>query len=101
MRLDIFLPALRKPKPNQPARPLARFAQRLLPAAWFSNPFTKQRGLLRRALRWLGPSWLSAPVRRLVQAFCFVLFLYLFFYVCYPYTARPAAEWKGWQPSEF
>jgi ferredoxin len=102
MRLDIFLPALRKPKPDQPARsrPLTRFAQHLLPAAWFSNQFTKQRGLIRRALRWLGPSWLSAPVRRLVQAFCFVLFLYLFFYVCYPYTARPAAEWKGWQPSQ-
>jgi ferredoxin len=101
MRLDLFLPALRKPKPGAPARrrPLTRFAQRLLPAAWFSNPETKQRGSIRRFLRWLGPTWLSSPVRRLAQAFCFVLFLYLFFYVCYPYHARPAGVWRGWQPT--
>lgn len=100
MRLDHFLPALRKPKPSQPARfrPLTQFAQRVLPAKWFSDPATKQRGLIRRVLRWLGPTWLSSPVRRLSQAFCFALFLWLFFYVCYPYTARPARVWPGWQP---
>jgi ferredoxin len=100
MRLDLFLPALRKSKPGEPSRsrPLTRLAQRLLPADWFSNLVTKQRGLVRRVLRWLGPTWLSSPVRRLVQAFCFALFLWLFFYVCFPYTARPAKVWPGWQP---
>ncbi|HEX5104589.1 MAG TPA: 4Fe-4S ferredoxin, partial [Pirellulaceae bacterium] len=100
MRLDIFLPALRKPKPGQPLRvlPLTELAQRVLPASWFSNPATKQRGLVRRALRWLGPTWLSSPVRRLSQALCFALFLWLFFFVCYPYTAQPGKIWPGWQP---
>lgn len=100
MRLDLFLPALRKPKPGEPIRqrPLTRFVQRLLPANWFSEPTTKKRGLIRRVLRWLGPTWLSSPVRRLSQAFCFALFLWLFFYVCYPYTARPPQVWSGWQP---
>ena len=32
---------------------------------------------------------LSSPARRVIQAVCFVLFLVLFFYVCWPYTARP------------
>lgn len=36
-------------------------------------------------LRRLGPSWAATPVRRGVQAGCLVLFLYLFFYVCWPY----------------
>jgi len=34
-------------------------------------------------------SVLSSPFRRLVQAACFALFLWLFFYVCWPYGARP------------
>src|SRR5204862_4389173 len=49
-----------------------------------------------------GPSWLSSPVRRIVQTVCFVAFLVLFFYVCFPYTARPlppdakaADEWPA------
>jgi ferredoxin len=101
MRLDIFLPAIRKPKAGEPerARPLAGLARRMLPREWFSDWTTKRRGGIRRVLRFLGTSWLSSPVRRLSQAFCFVLFLYLFFYVCYPYTARPAAVWTAWQPS--
>jgi ferredoxin len=100
MRLDLFLPALRKSKPGEPvrSRPLTRLAQQILPASWFSNSTTKQRGWIRRVLRWLGPTWLSSPMRRLSQALCFALFLWLFFYVCYPYTARPANVWPGWQP---
>jgi ferredoxin len=61
----------------------------VLPRAWFSDPVTKQRGLARRLLRRLGTTWLSSPVRRASQAVCFVTFLVLFFYVCFPYTARP------------
>ena len=97
MRLDLFLPALRKPKPGEPSRfrPVTQFAQRLLPASWFSNQTTKQRGLIRRVLRWLGPTWLSSPVRRLSQALCFALFLWLFFYVCYPYTRAACSGLAG------
>lgn len=92
MRLDWFLPVLRKPKTGTAERApnaLTQWAKRVLPEAWFSNPQTKQRGLFRRMLRGFGPSWLSSPVRRVCQGVCFVTFLILFFYVCWPYTARP------------
>src|SRR5262245_8010374 len=103
MRLDIFLPALRKPKRDQQPRHRGlayRAARRLLPAGLFSDPFTKRRGLARWFLRKLGPSWLFAPVRRVVQGACFVAFLWLFFYVCWPYHAHPPRVWKGWMPAE-
>lgn len=54
----------------------------------------------RRALRWIGPSVAASPLRRAVQAGAFLLFVTLFYYVCWPYTARPAPEGKqssGWQ----
>lgn len=91
--LNWFLPALRKPRPGMPPTDGAvlRGARRILPASMFSNRATKQRGLVRRGLRWLGRTWLLAPVRRVVQACCFLLFLILFFWVCWPYDARPAA----------
>lgn len=90
-RLDWFLPALRKPKGDAPVveHAVLRLARKVLPRAWFSDPVTKQRGLARRALRRLGTTWLSSPVRRVSQAVCFIAFLVLFFYVCFPYTARP------------
>ncbi len=47
---------------------------------------------LRRRLGLIGPSWASAPVRRLVQALAFAVFLVLFFYVAWPYGARHYAE---------
>lgn len=43
---------------------------------------------------------LSSPLRRFVQAACLLLFLMLFFYVCWPYSARPAADGHksdGWR----
>ncbi len=103
MRLDIFLPALRKPKAGQAPRRRGlpyRIARRLLPSSLFSNPNTKQRGLARRFLRWIGLSWLSSPVRRVVQGACFVAFLWLFFFVCWPYSAHPPQVWKGWMPTQ-
>jgi ferredoxin len=103
MRLDLFTPMLRTPKPGVPPRQrgfFVRLARRVLPSALFSDPATKRRGLARRFLRWLGPTWLSSPVRRVVQAICLVTFLVLFFYVCWPYTARPAPSWKNWTPAE-
>ena len=46
---------------------------------------------------------LSSPTRRVVQAGCFVLFLWLFFHVCWPYHARPdtpGAIHGGWRFAE-
>lgn len=65
-------------------------------------PFLKKSkfGAARRWLNRLGPTWLSAPVRRVVQAVCLVVFLVLFFYVCWPYTARPAESGADW-PSHY
>lgn len=103
MRLDWFVPMLRKPSPRVPARqpnPLTRLARQLLPAALFSDPVTKRRGWFRRGLRWLGLSWLSSPVRRLSQTVCFLTFLALFFYVAWPYSARPANISRNWLPVE-
>lgn len=102
MRLDIFLPFLRKSKPgNAPSRTSlpVRMAQRFLPASWFSNPGTAKPGAVRRWLRRIGPTWLSSPVRRGVQSACFVLFFVLFLYVCYPYDARPARQWRCAAPT--
>lgn len=55
---------------------------------------------LGRMLRWLGPSWHYSPLRRLVQTACFCGFVFLLFYVCWPYAARPAASSSGWMPVE-
>ena len=104
MRLDWFLPVLRKPKPNQPAPKksgLMRLSRRLLPTGFFSDPETKRRGWARRALRWLGPVWLSSPVRRIVQTVAFVVFLWLFFWVCWPYSAEPGPTTEAGWPSHY
>ena len=104
MRADWFLPVLRTPKPDVPERPvgfLARTARRILPARFFSDRSTKERGLVRRVLRCLGPVWLAAPHRRIVQSLCFVAFLYCFFVTIWPYDATPSQSWNGWVPAEF
>jgi ferredoxin len=36
-----------------------------------------------------GVSWLASPGRRIVQGVFLLIFLILFFYVCWPYSARP------------
>lgn len=102
MRLDWFLPAIRQSKDGQPASQnvLVRTMRRFVPTSWLSNHRTKQRGLIRRSLRWIGASWLQSPARRLSQAICFLLFLVLFFWVCWPYTASPDLEGdvsRGWE----
>jgi NAD-dependent dihydropyrimidine dehydrogenase PreA subunit len=99
MRLDIFFPYLRKAKAGviqTPVRSISRGARKVLPAFLFSDLVTGKPGLVRRWVRWLGPTWASAPVRRTIQGVCLVAFLVLFFYVCWPYTARPARTWEGW-----
>ena len=102
LRLDWFLPVLRKRPDRRPlnSRWVGRVLRAAAPRSWLSDRTTKQRGSLRRWLRRLGPGWLASPVRRSVQAICLVLFLLSFFYVCWPYTARPADEPRsstGWQ----
>lgn len=103
MRLDHFLPFLRKRKkyetPSPPSRGL-RLAKRVFPARLFSDPITGKPGWGRKALLRLGPTVISSPMRRVIQTVCFVLFLWLFLYVCWPYGARPAPPARissGWQ----
>ena len=92
LRLDWFSPALRRLKPDQYASHslTGRLLRRLLPDGLQSNRMSKQRGFLRKTLRRFGLSWLASPVRRIVQTVCLVTFAVLFFYVCWPYDARPA-----------
>ncbi len=101
MRLDVFLPFLRKPRKGQPPPVdgwMLRFAKQMLPAAWFADRTAGKPGKLRKALKRLGPSWQSAPLRRVVQTVCFALFLLLFFYVAWPYSARPAVVLNDFRP---
>ncbi len=56
-----------------------------------------------RTIKWLAPTFLSSPVRRVIQVSFFFLFLILFFYVCWPYNARPLPPGKvstGWTLEE-
>lgn len=48
----------------------------------------------------MGTTWQSAPLRRLIQSTCFILFLVLFFHVCWPYRAHPEQVHTGWIPAE-
>jgi MauM/NapG family ferredoxin protein len=57
-------------------------------------PCCASPGSGRRLLRRLGPSWEAAPVRRLVQAAAFTLFLVLFAYVAWPYEATDYAAFR-------
>jgi MauM/NapG family ferredoxin protein len=103
VRLDHFLPFLRKKKKNETLRPpsaFARVAQRVLPASLFDDRLTGKPGLARRSLKWIGPTALSSPMRRIVQTVCFLAFLWLFFYVLWPYDAQPQASPEvsaGWR----
>lgn len=102
MRLDHFLPTLTKVK-GRPPRSIqwpSRVARRIFPNSWLSDPTARKAGLLRRYLKRLGPTWLSSPNRRVIQGVCFVLFLWFFFYSCWPYRVQPAPVWKGWIPVE-
>lgn len=92
IRMDWFLPQIRKRKPGQSLhqRWSGRLLRHLVPPSMRSNHQTKQRGGIRWALRKCGISWLASPPRRLVQSLCLLLFLGSFFYVCWPYNAQPA-----------
>ncbi len=92
IRLDWFTPYLKRLKDgHQASHSLAgRMLRKFMPSAMQSDRATKKRGILRRGLRWLGISWLASPVRRIVQTLCLLTFMVLFFYVCWPYSAKPA-----------
>ena len=102
-RLDHFLPFLRRPKKGEPQRPTSiwvKAARKILPATFFADTTKVKPGWARRTLRRIGPTVLSSPVRRIFQAVCFTAFLWLFFYVCWPYHARPVPPGKileGWK----
>ncbi len=100
MRLDIFLPFLRLSKPGRrpPRRSrLYRFARAVLPQPLFSDfSDEKKRGIIRKTLRYLGQGWEASPIRRIIQTASFVLFVLLFFYVCWPYSAVPDPDAHGW-----
>ena len=99
MRFNWFLPAIRRPVHSgiPPRSRVTQVARRLLPGRLFSDWDTKRRGIARRVLRRFGLSWLSSPLRRFIQAFALVSFLVLFFYVCWPYDARPETDTHdGW-----
>ena len=103
MRVDLFLPMLRKAKPGVVRKPpglIVRSAAALIPRRWLSDRLTAKPGPIRKFLKRLGPTWLSSPFRRIVQAVCLAAFLVLFFYVAFPYTAKPARVWNGWTPAE-
>ena len=65
-----------------------------LPAADPREPSSR----LERLLRFFGPSWHRAPLRRILQAACLLLFLYLFFCLAWPYGAineKISFEWNS------
>ena len=69
-----------------------------MPLNWF-RPYRNSRvGPARRLLKPLGPTWMASPWRRLVQVASLLTFLWLFLYVCWPYTARQSRNWPGWVP---
>ncbi|PHS03044.1 MAG: hypothetical protein COA78_19145 [Blastopirellula sp.] len=53
---------------------------------------TGWRGFLWRWLERIGPATRSSPLRRIIQVVCLVMFLYAFFYVCWPYSENFSAE---------
>ena len=94
LRLDWFWPALRRIKPDQsPSHSLiGRLLRRITPISLQSDHKTKRRGWFRKTIRKFGLSWSASPIRRISQTVCMLVFLGLFFYVCWPYDARPAAN---------
>ena len=103
LRLDWFVPALKRLKPSQsPSHALpGRLLRRLVPGTWQSDWSTKRRGRFRRLLRWFGLSWLASPVRRIIQSICLMTFVMLFLYVCWPYDARPTEDDTLQWPSHY
>ena len=93
LRLDHFMPFARKKRIRAGKHAfLTNLAHRIFPRSWFFDPSSGQEGKIRKQLRMIGTATLASPWRRLFQAFSFGLFLALFFYVCWPYSASPQSE---------
>jgi len=93
LRIDWFLHFLRKKKQKETLKQptvIKRIAKTFLPGFLFSDPLTGKPGRIRKSLKRVSTSLLSSPWRRLSQTACFLLFMYSFFYVLWPYTAKPA-----------
>ncbi|MEX2215725.1 MAG: 4Fe-4S binding protein [Phycisphaeraceae bacterium] len=103
MRLNWFLPFLRVSKKGPPRKSpglVVRLFSIIIPKRYQSNTISGKPGPLRKLLKKISPAWSASPLRKLSQTAFFILFLVLFFYVCWPYSAKPAQVWTGWQPLE-
>jgi polyferredoxin len=103
LRFNWFLPFLRKSIKGPPRKApglLVRLCTAIIPARLSSDVRNGKPGLFRRILKTLGKSWSYSPFRKASQAFFFTGFCVLFFYVAWPYSARPARLWHGWTPIE-
>ncbi|MDM4014706.1 4Fe-4S binding protein [Roseiconus lacunae] len=89
IRVDWFLPAIKRTKESNPAKSIGGRLLRRLTPGMHSDWNKKKRGRARTLLRKLGISWVASPLRRFSQAICLLLFCWLFFYVCWPYHAKP------------
>lgn len=78
-------------------------ALNLFRSAERAKQFSGLRKSLDIGLRKIGPSWQAAPVRRIIQAGCLLLYFYLFFHVSWPYAALFSSHVlsdKEWLPVE-
>ena len=68
---------------------------------WFAGPPKQQSTSPPARLVGLAAmTWKYSSIRRIVQSICFLAFLVLFLYVCFPYTAVPEQQRAGWAPIE-
>ena len=102
MKWNHYLPSLHGVRRRKPGISPAwyRWIRTLLPGFIQSGDAYRKAGKPRQWLRKLGATWEASPFRRLVQAGCFLLFLWLFFSACWPYGVVPAQVVAGWVPQE-
>jgi ferredoxin len=101
LRLNWFIPFHRKEAANfLPKKPgwLVRAIYALTPRFLRSPANSQKPGPARKFLKRFAPTLLSSPFRRVVQVICLLAFLALFFYVAFPYTAKPTRIWPGLIP---
>jgi hypothetical protein len=82
MRLDLFLPFLRRPKKGTEPKPpglLFRASRAIFPASFFSDPMKGKAGRVRRFIKKIRPVYATSPLRPGVHAKSFLAILvYLF-----------------------
>ena len=103
MRFNWFLPFLRVSKKGPPRKSpglVVRVLSKLIPKRLQSDTVAGKPVFFRRILKKISPAWSASPLRKLSQTAFFILFLVLFFWVCWPYSATPSQVWHGWMPLE-